>query len=83
MNLSDAVVLLERDIKNRADITLKGTVRIRDDYWHPPVCQNYKTESGCKLGEKCVFSDKEVDSLLNQKATKSGGKGSDASSKNS
>ena len=32
------------------------------DYWHPPVCRNYKSESGCKFGEKCVFRHTEVDS---------------------
>ena len=25
------------------------------DYWHPPECQFYKTESGFKFGDKCSF----------------------------
>ena len=24
------------------------------DYWHPPECQFYKKESGCKFGNKCA-----------------------------
>ena len=24
-------------------------------FWHPPECHNYKTESGCKFGNKCAF----------------------------
>ena len=38
------VVLLERDIKNRADI--KGNcTNLSCDFRHLPVCQNYETES--------------------------------------
>ena len=25
-------------------------------YWHPPVCQNYTSETGCICGNKCFFS---------------------------
>ena len=31
------------------------------DYRHPPVCQNHKTESGCRFVEKCAFMHGEVD----------------------
>ena len=30
------------------------------DSWHPPVCQNYRTESGCKSDEKCSFVHREA-----------------------
>ena len=53
------------------------------DYWCPPECQHYKTQSGCKFGEKCVFRDKRVDSQPNKKQKKNGGKGSLALWKNS
>ena len=52
------------------------------DFWRPPECQHYKTQSGCKFGEKCVFRDK-VDSQPNKKQKKNGGKGSVALWKNS
>ena len=36
---------------------LKGTcTRSLSEYWHPPECQFYKTETGCKAGDKCLFS---------------------------
>ena len=25
------------------------------DFWHPPVCLNHKSESGCKCGDRCNF----------------------------
>ena len=53
------------------------------DYWHPPVCQNYISEMGCKFGENCMFRYKEVDSQPHKKSKKSDGKGSVASLKNS
>ena len=42
----------------------------------PPVCQNYKTDSGCKFGDKCLFGHTEADSQPSKKSKKSGGKGS-------
>ena len=49
------------------------------DYWHPPVCQNYKTESGCNFGDKCPSRHTEVDRQPSKKSKKSGGKRSVAS----
>ena len=35
---------------------LRGTCTISlCEYWHPPECQFYKTESGCRAGEMCLF----------------------------
>ena len=35
---------------------LKGTcTKLPCDYWHPPECQFYKSESGCKFGAECSF----------------------------
>ena len=41
------------------------------DYWHPPACQSYKSESGCKFGDTCLS---EADRQLSKKSKKSGGK---------
>ena len=43
------------------------------DFWHPYV-KNYKTQSGCRFGEKCKH--REVDSQPNKKPKKTGGKNS-------
>ena len=32
-------------------------------FWHPPVCQNYKSETGCKNGRKCFFRHVEADEM--------------------
>ena len=40
------------------------------EYWHPPECQLYKTETGCKAGDKCVFPHHEVDEQQNKKPKK-------------
>ena len=49
------------------------------------MCQNYKTESGCRCGDKCVFRHTEVDSQPSKKPKERWwkGKGSVALLKNS
>ena len=44
--------------------------------WHPPVCCNYKSESGCPCGDKRRFRHVEADKRPSTKSKKSGGKGS-------
>ena len=44
------------------------------DYWHPPVCQNYKSESGCQYGDDCQFRHTEFDGQPSKKSKNSGGK---------
>ena len=46
------------------------------NYWHPPVCLNYKPESGCKFGDQCLFRHAAADGQPSEKSKKSGGKGS-------
>ena len=80
----EAAAFQEGKIKDRARITLKGNCTNPScHYWHPPVCQNYISESGCKFGEKCVFRHTEVDSQPSRKSKKSCGQGSVASLKQS
>ena len=51
---------------------LKGTcTRTCCEYWHPPECQFYKTETGCKAGDKCLFPRYKVDEQPNKKPKKS------------
>ena len=44
------------------------------NYWHPPVCQNYKFETGCTYGNKCYFRHVEADETPNKKSKKGGAK---------
>ena len=51
---------------------LKGTcTRSPCEYWHPPECQCYKNESGCKAVDKCLFPHHKVDEQPNKKPKKS------------
>ena len=46
------------------------------NYWHFPVCLNYKSESGCKYGEDTASGRAEVDGQPSKESKKSGVKGS-------
>ena len=47
---------------------LKGTgTRSPCEYWDPPECQFYKTETGCKAGVKRFFPHHKVDEQPNKK----------------
>ena len=46
------------------------------DLWHLPVCQNYRSESGCTFGEQCQFRHTEAAGQPIEKSKKSGEKGS-------
>ena len=51
---------------------LKSTcTRTSCEYWHPPECQFYKNETGCKAGDKCLFPHYEVDEQPIKKTKKS------------
>ena len=54
--VSEAGVHLGSCLDNRAEITSKVSARGHlVIFWHPPECQFYITESGCKFGDKCAF----------------------------
>ena len=73
--VSEAGVHLGSLLDNRAEITSK--VRARDHlvfFWHPPECQFYKTESGCKFGDECSFMHRQVEGQPSLKTKKDGDK---------
>ena len=41
---------------------------------HPPECLFYKSESGCKFGEKCSYAHRQVDEKPNKRSKKNGDK---------
>ena len=55
---------------------LKGTCTKKKlcDYLHPPECQFFKSESGCKFGTKCSFPHWNVEEQPNQRPKKGGDK---------
>ena len=44
--------------------------------WHPPVDENYKSETGCTCGGKCFFRHVEAEEKTSRKSKKDGAKGS-------
>ena len=40
------------------------------EYWHPPKCQFYKTKTGCKSGDTCLFPLFKVDEKPNKRPKK-------------
>ena len=51
---------------------LRGScTRTSCESWHPPECQFYKVETGCKAGDKCLFPQYKVDEQPNEKLKRS------------
>ena len=54
---------------------LKGTcTKLPCDHWHPPECQFYRSESGCKFGAECSFPHWKVKEQPNKRPKKGGDK---------
>ena len=50
--------------------------------WHPPECLFYKSERGCRFGEKCSYAHRQVDEQPSKKSKKNGDKSAVAFLKN-
>ena len=58
-----------------ARIYLRGTCNNSlCEKWHPPECLFYKTNSGCRFGEKCSFAHRQVDEQPTKRSKKNDGK---------
>ena len=54
---------------------LKGTCTTPFcEKWHPPECFFYKSEKGCRFGEKCSYAHRQVDEQPSQMSKKNGDK---------
>ena len=54
---------------------LKGTcTNSFCEKWHPPECLFYKTENGCRCGEKCTYAHRQVDEQPSKRSKKNGDK---------
>ena len=50
---------------------LKGTcANSFCEKWHPPVCLFYKSENGCRCGEKCSYVHRQVDEQPSERSKK-------------
>ena len=62
---------------------LKGTcTNSFCEKWHPPECLFYKSENGCRFGEKCSYALCQVDEQPSKKSKKNGDKSAVALLKN-
>ena len=50
--------------------------------WHPPECLFYKTEKGCKLGDKCSYAHRQVGEQPGKRFENNGGNSAVAMLKN-
>ena len=76
---SEAGVHLGRSLASRAKTTC---TKSPCDCWHPPKCQFYESESGCKFGDKCSFAHRQVEAQPGKKPKKDGDKSAVAFLKN-
>ena len=53
-----------------------------EKWWHPPECLFYKSEKGCRFGEKCFYAHRQVDEQPSKKSKKNGDKSAVAILKN-
>ena len=54
---------------------LKGTcTNSFCEKWHPPECLFYKSEKGCRFGEKCSYAHRQVDEQPSKRSKKNGDK---------
>ena len=54
---------------------LKGTcTNLFCEKWHPPECLFYKSEKGCRFGEKCSYAHRQVDEQPSKRSKKNGDK---------
>ena len=62
---------------------LKGTCNNSFcEKWHPPECLFYKTKSGCRFGEKCSYTHRQVDEQPTKRSKKNDDKSAVAILKN-
>ena len=65
---SEAGVQLRKCARQPCKYYLKGIcTKSPCDSWHPPECQFYKSESGCKSGNERPFPHREVEEQPNKK----------------
>ena len=55
----------------RARITSKELAQLHSvKPWHPPECSFYKSENGCRFGEKCSYAHRQVSEQPSKKFKK-------------
>ena len=58
----------------RARIISKERAPLHSVKWHPPECLFYKSENGCRFGEKCSYAHRQVEEQPSKRSKKNGDK---------
>ena len=61
--------------QERNSVSVKKLSTPSCKFGHPPVCQNYKSETGSKFGRTCFFRHVEAEGKPSKKSKKGGGQG--------
>ena len=72
--LPEARVPVEECFDCPARITSKELAPIHPVKWHPPECLFYKSEYGCRFGEKCPYAHRQVEEQPSKRSKKNGDK---------
>ena len=60
-----------------------ATINSFCEKWHPPECLFYKSENGCRFGEKYSYAHRKVDEQPSKKSKNNGDKSAVATLKSS
>ena len=59
-------------LRQQCTYYLRGAcTRTLCEYWHPPECKFFQSETGCTVGDKCLFPHYKVDEQPNKRRKKS------------
>ena len=62
--------------KERNSMPIQKLKKTLCKFWDLPVCQNYKSQTGCKFGRTCSFRHVEAEETPTKKSKQGGAKGS-------
>ena len=66
---------LTKEFRFCADTKIVFFEKKTTSFWHLPVCQNFRSESGCTYGDKCRLRHVEAEEKPSKKSKKGGAKG--------
>ena len=62
--------LQKHEVEVRREKKRGACTKSHCEYWHPPECQFYESESGCKFETECLFPHWKVEEQPNKKPKK-------------
>ena len=75
-NLQNNQATEMKDKRSKIPCRYRSCNNLSCGYWHLPVCQNYRCNTGCTFCDKCRFRHVEAEEKPSKKSKKGGAKGS-------